>query len=220
MEDVKQLKAVKNRKPITTHFTKYHTIYIFTIILFITGIIFGAIIVNSMNFVQKQDLYFYLERFFLSYLQEDAVTHESLFKNAFFYHIQFLALLFFLGLAVIGLPIIWVLLFVKGVAIGFTVGFFVNQLGIKGLLFSFSAIAPQNLIIIPIYIIASCFAMIFSLTLLQSMFSKRYKQPILQIFYRYISVFIGLLIVVSIAALLESFVSFETMKIISDRIIN
>ncbi|QGH34852.1 stage II sporulation protein M [Gracilibacillus salitolerans] len=214
------MKLPKNKKPISNHFAKYHTIYIFTIILFITGIIFGAIIVNSMTFIQKQDLFFYLERFFLGFLQDGDISKQSLFKNAAFYHIQFLSLLFFLGLAVIGLPIIWVLLFVKGVAIGFTVGFFVNQLGFKGLLFSFSAIAPQNLIIIPIYIIASSFAMIFSLTLLQSMFSKRYKQPILQIFYRYTAVFIGLMIVVGFAALLESIVSFETMRLISDRFIN
>ncbi len=214
------MKLAKNRKPIATHFTKYHTIYIFTIILFITGIIFGAIIVNSMNFTQKQDLFFYLERFFLNFLQEESISSQNLFKNAFFYHIQFLALLFFLGLAVIGLPIIWVLLFVKGIAIGFTVGFFVSQLGFKGLLLSFSAIAPQNLIIIPIYIMASSFAMIFSLTLLQSIFAKRYKQPILQIFYRYIGVFTILLIMVGIAALLEASISFETMRMISDRFIN
>jgi stage II sporulation protein M len=201
---VNELKLPKSRKPISSHLAKYHTIYIFTIILFITGIIFGAIIVNSMNFVQKEDLFFYLERFFLGYLQDEDISKQALFQNAIFYHIQFLSLLFFLGLAVIG----------------FTVGFFVNQLGIKGLLFSFSAIAPQNLIIIPIYIIASSFAMVFSLTLLQSMFSRRYKQPILQIFYRYTAVFICLMIVVSIAALLESIVSFETMKLISDRFIN
>ncbi len=36
----------------------------FMIILFLTGITFGAFIVNSMHFVQKQDLFFYLERFF------------------------------------------------------------------------------------------------------------------------------------------------------------
>ncbi|MDX8046064.1 stage II sporulation protein M [Gracilibacillus sp. S3-1-1] len=211
---------LSNRKPLFSHFSKYHTIYIFTVILFITGIIFGAVIVNSMTFVQKQDLFFYLDRFFSGYLQEDNISKQALFTNAIFYHIQFLALLFFLGLAVIGLPIIWVLLFVKGVAIGFTVGFFVNQLGFNGLLFSFTSIAPQNLIIIPIYIIASSMAMVFSLTLLQSIFSKRYKQPILQIFYRYTLVFICLMAVMSLAAVLESVVSFETMKILSRNIIN
>ncbi len=150
---------------------------------------------------------------------EDGVTRKALFQNAMLYHIQFLALLFFLGLAVIGLPIIWVLLFVKGVAIGFTVGYFVNQLGWKGLLFSFSAIAPQNLIVIPVYIMASVFAMIFSFTLIQSIFSKRYKLPVLQVFYRYIALFVLLIIGASVAAVLETVVSFESMKLISEQIL-
>ncbi|WP_163537708.1 stage II sporulation protein M [Gracilibacillus sp. YIM 98692] len=209
----------KQQNIFISHLVQYHTLYIFTIILFLTGIIFGAIIVNSMSFVQKQDLFFYLERFFQSYLHEEEISKGALFKSSLLYHIQFLALLFFLGLAVISLPIIWVLLFVKGVAIGFTVGFFVNQLGWKGLFFAFSAIAPQNLIIIPIYIIACTFAMIFSLTLLQSILSKRYKVPIIQIFYRYIGVFVLLIAVVSIAAMLESVISLESMKMISQSLI-
>ncbi|PWU68589.1 MULTISPECIES: stage II sporulation protein M [Gracilibacillus] len=210
---------LKKRNHIVAHLNQHYTIYIFTIILFLTGIIFGAIIVNSMSFIQKQDLFFYLERFFQNFLVEDGVTRKALFQNAMLYHIQFLALLFFLGLAVIGLPIIWVLLFVKGVAIGFTVGYFVNQLGWKGLLFSFSAIAPQNLIVIPVYIMASVFAMIFSFTLIQSIFSKRYKLPVLQVFYRYIALFVLLIIGASVAAVLETVVSFESMKLISEQIL-
>ncbi len=46
------------------HIKRHTTIYVFTIILFLTGIVFGAILVNSMDFVQKQNLFFYLERFF------------------------------------------------------------------------------------------------------------------------------------------------------------
>ncbi len=216
-KDVKEM--LKKRNHIVAHLNQHYTIYIFTIILFLTGIIFGAIIVNSMSFIQKQDLFFYLERFFQNFLVEDGVTRKALFQNAMLYHIQFLALLFFLGLAVIGLPIIWVLLFVKGVAIGFTVGYFVNQLGWKGLLFSFSAIAPQNLIVIPVYIMASVFAMIFSFTLIQSIFSKRYKLPVLQVFYRYIALFVLLIIGASVAAVLETVVSFESMKLISEQIL-
>ncbi|WP_240473224.1 hypothetical protein [Oceanobacillus caeni] len=47
-----------NRAVFIQHMREYATIYLFMVILFLTGIIFGAIIVNSMNFVQKQDLFF------------------------------------------------------------------------------------------------------------------------------------------------------------------
>ncbi|SER15018.1 stage II sporulation protein M [Gracilibacillus ureilyticus] len=206
----------KKGNVIVNHLNQYYTIYIFTVILFLTGIIFGAIIVNSMSFIQKQDLYFYLENFFLNFLHDENIVQTDLFKNAMLYHIQFLALLFFLGLAVIGLPIIWILLFVKGVAVGFTVGYFVNQLGWKGLMLAFSSIASQNMVIIPIYIIASAFAMIFSFTLLQSILSKRYKLPVIQVFYRYIGVFFILTVGAAAAAGLESVISYKSMQMISD----
>lgn len=194
------------------HIEKYHTIYIFTIILFLTGIIFGAILVNSMAFPQKQDLFFYLDRFFTGYLQEGSITHKNIFKNSMIYHIQTLAVFFFLGLAVIGMPVIWVLLFLKGVAIGFTVGFFVNQLGINGLLVAFSSIAPQNLVLIPLYIVACSIAMIFSLNVIQSILSKRYKQSIMHTFSSYVGIFVILVLIAGVAAFLESVVSFEAMR--------
>lgn len=36
------------------HVREHATIYIFMTILFLTGIIFGAVIVNSMNFIQSR----------------------------------------------------------------------------------------------------------------------------------------------------------------------
>src|SRR5699024_765910 len=102
------------------------------------------------------------------------------FNSSLFYHMKYLLLLFILGLSVIGLPVVWILLFFKGLVVGFSVGFIVSQLGIKGLLLAALSIAPQNLIIIPIYIVAGSLAMIFSLTLLSKLFSRRMAQPILQ----------------------------------------
>src|SRR5690625_7607326 len=89
---------------------------------------------------------------------------------------RYLLLLCLLGLSVIGLPLVWILLFVKGFVVGFSVGFIVNQLGLKGLLLAALSIAPQNLLIIPIYIIAGSLAMIFSLTLLGKLFTIRSEE--------------------------------------------
>ena len=50
----------RTKKTIIDHLREQATIYIFMIVLFLTGIIFGAVIVNSMNFIQKQELFFYV----------------------------------------------------------------------------------------------------------------------------------------------------------------
>lgn len=203
---------LQNKKSIINHVNKYATIYLFMLVLFLTGVIFGAVIVNSMNFVQKQDLFFYLERFFEKIADSQEIDSSEILKNSFFYHAKYLLLLFILGLSVIGLPIIWILLFLKGLVVGFSVGFIVNQLGLKGLFLASLSIAPQNFVVIPIYLVAGSLSMIFSLTLLNKLFSRRLSQPILQPLSRYVIVFTLLLAGALLAALLEAYVSNEAME--------
>ncbi|MUK87208.1 stage II sporulation protein M [Ornithinibacillus sp. L9] len=189
------------------HMREYATIYLFMVILFLTGIIFGAIIVNSMNIPQKQDLFFYLERFFGQISSGQTIENKDILKESFFYHVKYLGLLFILGLSVIGLPIVWILLFIKGLVVGFSVGFLVNQLGMQGFLLASFSIAPQNIVIIPIYIIAGSLSMIFSLTLLNKLFSRKFSHSLTQPFVRYVSVFCILLLLSFAAASLEAFVA-------------
>src|SRR5699024_931374 len=197
--------------PITGHVKNYATIYIFMVILFLTGVIFGAIIVNSMSFVQKQDLFFYLERFFGQLIDAGYIENSEILKSSFLYHMKYLLLLFVLGLSVIGLPVVWILLFLIGLVVGFSVGFIVNQLGLKGLLLASLSIDPQNFLIIPIYIIAGSLSMIFSLTLIRKLFSRKYSRPVLQPFGQYIMVFSLLLVFSFLAAILEAYVANEAM---------
>ncbi|TFJ93753.1 stage II sporulation protein M [Lentibacillus salicampi] len=194
------------------HVKEHATIYIFMTILFLTGIIFGAIIVNSMNFVQKQDLFFYLERFFGDISEEEQVSSHEVLKSSFLYHVKYLFMLFVLGLSVIGLPLVWVLLFLKGLVVGFSVGFMVNQLGANGLFLASLSVAPQNLLVIPIYIIAGSLSMIFSMILLRKLFSRRVSQPVLQPFGKYAAVFASLMVFSLAAAAMEAYVANEAME--------
>src|SRR5690625_425449 len=98
------------RNQITNHFKEHATIYVFMLILFLTGVIFGAIIVNSMNFNQKQDILFYLERYMGQIIAKEPIANQTILMDSFLFHIKYLLLLFLLGLTVIGLPLVWILL--------------------------------------------------------------------------------------------------------------
>ncbi|SFD51930.1 stage II sporulation protein M [Lentibacillus persicus] len=202
------------------HVREHATIYIFMTILFLTGVIFGAVIVNSMNFVQKEDLFFYLERFFRGIADEEQINNNEVLRTSFLYHVKYLFMLFVLGLSVVGLPVVWILLFLKGLVVGFSVGFIVNQIGINGLFLASLSIAPQNLLIIPIYIIAGSLAMLFSLTLLRKLFSRRISQPVLKSLGRYASVFASLIIFSLAAAALEAYVANEAMEMLIKSLYN
>ena len=201
---------IKNQ--MTDHFKEHATIYVFIMILFLTGIIFGAIIVNSMEFNQKQDILFYLERYIGQIIDKEMIGNQTILMDSFLLHVKGLLLLFTLGLTVIGLPLVWILIFMKGLAIGFSVGFIVNQFGIKGLILAALSIAPQNLLIIPMYIIAGSLSMLFSLTLISILFNQKVSPPIIQFFRKYVLMFSFLLTISFVAALLEAFIAHEAMQ--------
>ncbi|GAA0327531.1 stage II sporulation protein M [Oceanobacillus sp. FSL W7-1293] len=190
------------------HIKRHTTIYVFTAILFLTGIVFGAILVNSMDFVQKQNLFFYLERFFTQQTNEgEVIGRQDIFIQSLLYHIKYLSFIILLALSMIGLPIIWIMIFMKGLVVGFSVGFMVNQLGGQGLLLSTISIAPQNLLIIPIYIIAGSAAMIFSIGLWQKLLLKHQYQEVWPPFIRLLITFAILIVCTALAALMEAYLS-------------
>ncbi|WP_102027127.1 stage II sporulation protein M [Salirhabdus sp. Marseille-P4669] len=195
--------------------SEYSSIYMFMFILFIVGIVFGAVIVNSMSFIQKQDLYFYLHQFFGHVQEGTLLTGVDLFQESFFYHFKYISLIFILGLSIIGIPLIWIFIFMKGIVIGFSVGFLVNQVGWQGLMLATASIAPQNIFIIPGYLIAGSFAMIFSLFLIKKLFSSRvYKLPMKKHFVQYGTIFLVVLGVALVAAVVEAFVSPHAMRLV------
>lgn len=166
-----------------------------------------------MNFVQKEDLFFYLKQFFEQMVDRSNPDKTALLKDSVLYHVKYMLLLFLLGISIVGMPIITVLLFIKGLVVGFSVGFLVNQMGWYGLLLSSASIAPQNLVIIPVYLLAGALALLFSLTLCKQLFIKRVHQPILQAFAKYSLLFGALLLILVTASLIEVFIAQPLLEV-------
>ncbi len=207
---------MKKQTPIKTaminHFREHSSIYIFITVLFLMGVIFGAIVVNSLNLSQKQDLFYYLDRFFGQVTEGKFTTSADMFKQSYFHNIKYVGLMWLLGISIIGLPVILILLFLKGVVVGFTVGFLVNQMGWNGFLLSMVSVLPQNILIIPTFIIIGTMAVAFSLKMIRQQFMKRTNEPILQLLTKYAFVMVGVCFVLLFASAFEAFVSPSLMK--------
>ncbi|RAK22258.1 stage II sporulation protein M [Anoxybacillus vitaminiphilus] len=184
------------------HFREHSSIYLFMIVLFLMGVVFGAIVVNSLNFSQKQDLYYYLTRFFGQVSSGELAGAYDMFQQSYFHNIKYVGLMWMLGISIIGLPIILILLFLKGIVVGFTVGFLVNQMGWHGFLLSFVSVMPQNLLVIPAFIVMGTVSVSFSLKMVRNQFMKRAYEPVFPIIVRYMLV----IIFVSIGLLASSFI--------------
>ncbi|WP_080845357.1 stage II sporulation protein M [Cytobacillus gottheilii] len=195
-----------------THFREHSSIYLFVIVLFFMGVIFGAIVVNSLSFTQKEDLFYYLSQFFGQVSTEEVASSNDLFKQSLLHNAKYIGLIWLLGISIIGLPVILIMLFIKGMVVGFTVGFLVNQMAWDGFLLSFVSILPQNLVIIPVFIIAATLAVAFSLKMIKKQFMKRMGDPMLPLFGRYVAAFAIALIFIAAAAGVEAFISPPLMK--------
>ncbi|MEC2342688.1 stage II sporulation protein M [Paenibacillus barengoltzii J12] len=143
-------------------------LYVFVSVLFLMGVVFGALMVNALTLEQQQDISRFLGDFFLSINEGGSEFQPMTFWQVAGLHLKWLGLIWLLGLSVIGLPGILILDFLKGVLIGFTVGYLVGQYTWKGLLFSLVSVAPHNLIVIPALLIASVAAVSFSLNIIRS----------------------------------------------------
>ncbi|WP_199425958.1 stage II sporulation protein M [Thermaerobacillus caldiproteolyticus] len=200
------------KSALASHMREHASIYLFIIVLFLMGVIFGAVVVNSLNFSQKQDLYYYLMQFFGQVSKGNLASAYDMFQQSYFHNLKYVGLMWVLGISIIGLPIILILLFLKGIVIGFTVGFLVNQMGWQGFVLSFVSVMPQNFIIIPAFIIMGVASVTFSLKMVRNQFMKRTHEPIFPMIMRYALVMVIISVSLLASASLEAYVSPVFMK--------
>lgn len=151
------------------------SLYTFTIILFIMGVIFGSYIIYSLSSTQKQEILSIFNLFFSDIDAINLLDSQVVFKQVLLDNLKYLAILWFLGLSVVGMPLIFVLIFTKGLIIGFTASFLIFELNWQGLLFSLASIIPQNIIIVPVLIIAAVTGVNFSLSLIRNRSNRTYS---------------------------------------------
>ena len=144
------------------HLQNNFIIYFILSTVFAIGIIIGAISIKILNTEQKNNIIVFLNSFFKA-MKNDGFDSILIFKQSIIDNFKTIGLMWLTGLIIIGIGIIPIAVMFRGFAIGFTVGFIVNEYGTKGFLFSILGILPQNLFIIPGIISISSVGIAFSL---------------------------------------------------------
>lgn len=155
------------------HIQTHSSLYLFTIILFSMGIIFGTLTVQSLGYEQQNQLFTYFQQFVQEMNQEVFVEHGHAFVQNFFHYLKYIGFIWVLGLSIIGLPLILVMIFLKGVFIGFTVGFLVHQMGWQGVFIALVGVVPQNMIVVPLMLVVGVLSMSFSFQLIGHLFRTK-----------------------------------------------
>lgn len=152
---------------------QHMSLYVFVSVLFVMGVIFGAFMVNALTFEQQQSMAQYLNSFFQTVVQGFDGEAPQSFADILSSHVKWVLLILVFGLSIVGLPLILIIDFLKGVLIGFSIGYLVGQFSWKGLFFAFISVAPHNIIVIPVMLISSVAAISFSMYLIRSLIMRK-----------------------------------------------
>jgi stage II sporulation protein M len=193
------------------HVKNQMSLYLFITVLFMMGVVFGAVVVNTLSPVQKEGLLEYLGYFFRGLDQNTIAEPEIAFQHSMGDHLKNLGLMWMLGLSIIGIPLILILIFLKGLVIGFTVGFLVSQLSWRGLWFAFLSVVPQNLLVVPAMIIMAVSGIHFSLLLVRNRLISR-RGTIYPEFLAYSGLVMAMAVVLVFASLFEAYLSPVLMR--------
>lgn len=149
------------KQRIKQHISNNRGQYIIISLIFIAGIIAGDYKAAGLDGGVKNHLTSLIDNFLQGGYRPE-VDVQILMVNAFLNQARTIVLIWFLGLTVIGIPLILFIVFLKGFSLGFTIGFLVQEKASAGLVISLFSILPQNIVYIPFIIIWAVIAVNFS----------------------------------------------------------
>lgn len=139
--------------------------------LFLLGVAFGSIAVRTLSQAQASDLRAYLDQFFASFPQELATTNRQAvaWRGVVDNIIKISGLVWVLGMTIIGVPLIFGIVFVRGFVLGFTVGFIISEMKLDGIVVATASLLPHNILLVPALILASTTAISFAVAAVQTL---------------------------------------------------
>lgn len=206
----------KFRIGLANHFKDNLVVYFFITILFISGVVFGALAVKALDEQRKLELIQYFKIFLNEFSKEQNLPGYEVARQAIGNNIKISVLAWFFGLTILGMPLILIIAFTRGFVLGFTVGFLVYEMAWKGIVFSILAVLPHNLIAVPTIIILCVSGLSFSLILLRNKIFRKTSLKIKPQFWRYTLLFLIMMVFLIAAGLVEAYITPVFMRLMSN----
>lgn len=208
---MKNSKVIDNIK---NHIKDNIFFYIIAFLFLCIGIVIGIYTVKYMGKAEKNNLIDGLIRYSNDMII-NSIDKKHILVRAIKNNLSIILIIWFLGLTMLGTPLILIVNLIKGFTIGFTSSLVINGLGSKGILLNLLVVFPQNIIYIPCIMICSVLAIEFSLTLLRNNSAKiSSKRNVLLQLTTYSTLFIFIIIFMFLGFILEVYMSPSMLKLI------
>lgn len=143
----KHIKTKKHTRTVKNQLnTNQKIIHIMSIILLL-GAIIGSIFANILNYETFANL--------------NALIEKPNFYETFIKHSKSIIILWFCAFVAIGTFITYLIVFIKGLSIGFASSLIIRLYGFKGVIYCFSMFFMQNLILLPLYFFIGLYSINF-----------------------------------------------------------
>ncbi len=135
---------------IKEHIRKNIKEYLSVCIVFLIGTIIGVMFINNVEEGQKTQITQYLGNFTEALNTDYKIDLGSLLKSSIISNLILTISLWFIGSTVIGIPIVYIIIGVRGFSLGYTISsIMITYTMWKGILFSICSLLLQNIILIP-----------------------------------------------------------------------
>lgn len=150
-------------------------ILLLSVFFFLTGISTGIFLELTMIEEEKIGIAGYLQDYL--YMNTRSMEYPNPFLSSLSSNLLLLVILFLAGLSVLGFPVALAVLTYKGMALGFCTGLIAETLKDKGIFVILTSLIPQNLILIPAFILAAAAAVNYGLLSLQKKHTAAKRNP-------------------------------------------
>ena len=186
------------------HINHYKREYFIITILFFIGLILGVLFINYANETQIQEIDTYLNELLSNMKQSENIALWDLFKESTLSNFIIIALLWFGASTIIGIPIVYGTIAIKGFSIGYTISSLIASFGMgKGILMALSLLLLHNLIFIPA-MFATC---VSGVKLYQSIMKNKNRENIKLEILRHTIFCALMLILMLISSVVEVYLS-------------
>ncbi|NLB88777.1 MAG: stage II sporulation protein M [Syntrophomonadaceae bacterium] len=192
------------RSIIQQHIKKNNWHYILLILILVLGMILGYHKVYSLTGEVRSHLLDLINSYLLGGYKGD-YSGNQIFISAYIQQLKSIVLIWFLGLTVIGIPLILGVIFFRGFSLGFTIGFLVQEKGSAGVIISILSIFPQNIVYLPLIVAWGLIAINFSLYIVKG--REVGGMPLTKGLIRYLFLLAVFSVIVLIGVLIEAYLS-------------
>ncbi|MBE6153308.1 MAG: stage II sporulation protein M [Firmicutes bacterium] len=200
-------------KLINAEFKKNKKLYVFISILLVIGFLAGTLFITILSSQDKKLIEETISNFFLQ-IKNNNIDLIYTFRTSLTTNLVYVLLMFFLGISIIGIPIIVFLIFIKSFVLGFSIVSIIFKYKLGGTLLSLGYIFPHQILNLIIISFIGLYALKVSITLIKLIFSKKQVNFKL-IIKKYFVVLILCVILSLISSTLETFLCTNIIKLFS-----